>query len=155
MTDTIQPTILFKRPETIDGTVEFPLPDGTTAKLACTFKYRTKKEFGALWDEIAKTTIENAENDGADEAKSKVKTKPKKEEPSDAAKEEFSFEALFGRGDKAIAKNTMRYLASWPSHLPELGEASLMQVFNEAPASAAAFWDTYRSLCTRGMVGNS
>src|SRR5574337_1888216 len=99
MTNTIQPTILFKRPETITGTVEFPLPDGTAAKLACTFKYRTKKEFGALWDEIANTTLEDV--------KKPAKSKAKKGEAEE--KESFSFEVLMGLGDAANAENTMRY----------------------------------------------
>lgn len=144
MTDTIQPTILFKRPETITGTVEFPLPDGTAAKLACTFQYRTKKEFGALWDEIANATLEDV--------KKPAKSNAKKGEAE--KKEAFSFEALMGQGDAVNAKNTLRYLVAWPDEMPALNAENLMAIFNEAPASAGAFWNAYRALCTTGTTGN-
>lgn len=144
MSETIKPTILFKRPETIDAVVEFPLPDGTTAKLACKFKYRTRKEFGALWDEIAKTFTDAAKT--ADEAKAGA--------DAESPKEEVSIEAIFDRGNETAAKNTLRYLAAWPADLPPLTEANLEQLFDEAPASSNAIWNAYRNLCTTGVAGN-
>ena len=140
MSEIIKPTILFKRPETIDGIVEFPLPDGTTAKLACKFTYRTRKEFGALWDELSK----GPQDDGDAKAA----------EHTDSAKEARSFESIFNRGNATMAKSTLRYLAAWPSELPPLTAESLEQLFDEAPAANNAFWNAYRSLCTTGVVGN-
>lgn len=140
MSEIIKPTILFKRPETIDGIVEFPLPDGTTAKLACKFTYRTKKEFGKLWDELSKGS-----QDG--DAKSTEHTDSAKEAP-------LSFESIFNRGNATMAKSTLRYLQDWPSELPPLTAESLEQLFDEAPAANNAFWNAYRSLCTTGVVGN-
>lgn len=144
MSETIKPTILFKRPETIDAVVEFPLPDGTTAKLACKFKYRTKKEFGALWDEIVKTLTDAAKTEGESKA----------EEANESVKETVSIEAIFDRGNETAAKNTLRYLAAWPADLPPLTEANLEQLFDEAPASSNAIWNAYRNLCTTGVAGN-
>ena len=139
MSEIIKPTILFQRPETIEGVVEFALPDGKKAKLDCKFKYRTKKEFGALWDELSKSY-----QDGDAKAV----------EHTDGAKEDMSFEAIFGRGNATMAKNTLRYLQGWPSELPPLTAEALEQLFDEAPAANNAFWNAYRSLCTTGVVGN-
>lgn len=139
MSETIKPTVIFKRPETIDGIVEFPLPTGTTAKLACKFKYRTKKEFGALWDEITQSA-------DADKAAST--------DDNGAEKEQVSFVALIDQGNHKNASNVLRFLEAWPAELPELNEANLMQAFDEAPASSLAFWNTYRNLCLTGTAGN-
>lgn len=158
-TNTIKPTILFKRPETIAGTVKFPLPDGTEAKLACQFKYRTRKEFGALWDEIAQASLTAAsEAAGAPKPAKSRAAKGKAAAPTPVATAptpaEFTFEGMMANGDEANAKNALRYLVNWPEELPALNVENLIQIFDEAPAAAPAFWNTYRNLCTTGVAGN-
>ncbi|ABX35886.1 conserved hypothetical protein [Delftia acidovorans SPH-1] len=140
--DKAAPFILGKRPETISGTIEFPLPDGTSAKLECKFKYRTRKEFGALWDEIAGATLAlaTAQQEGT----------VKKE--GDEVK--FSFAGMFERGDAVNADNVLKYLAAWNEDFPALSKDTLIELFDQAPAAPAALWDGYRSLCTTGRVGN-
>lgn len=125
------PFILGKRPESISGTIEFPLPDGTEAKIPCEFKYRTRKEFGELWDKITEG--------GAD---------------IQADGEKFSFAGVFERGAAANADNVLEYLIGWPDTMPPLTKETLMAVFDQAPASTQAFWDGYRQLCTTGRLGN-
>lgn len=147
MTQTIKPIIAFKRPEVLKGTVEFPLPDGTTAKLACEFDYRTRKEFGKLWDEINASSHELAK---PKVAKPKGKGKAADEAPAAA----FTFEAMMDRANEMNADNTLRYLKKWPDDLPELSKEALMQLFDEAPASQTAFFAAYRNLCTTGFAGN-
>lgn len=139
--DKAAPFILGKRPETISGTIEFPLPDGTSAKLECKFKYRTRKEFGALWDEIAGATLAlaTAQQDTA------------KKEGEEA---KFSFAGMFERGDAVNADNVLKYLAAWNEEFPALSKDTLIELFDQAPAAPAALWDGYRSLCTTGRVGN-
>lgn len=140
--DKAAPFILGKRPETISGTIEFPLPDGTSAKLECKFKYRTRKEFGALWDEIAGSTLAlaTAQQEGA----------VKKE--GDEVK--FSFAGMFERGDAVNADNVLKYLAAWNEDFPALSKDTLIELFDQAPAAPAALWDGYRQLCTTGRLGN-
>lgn len=134
MTQTIKPTILFKRPDTIDAVVEFPLPTGDTAKLACKFIYRTRAEFGSFWDEISKAGDAKKDKAGKDG--------------------DFSFAALMAQGDRSNAQHALRFIASWPDDMPKLTADTLEQVFNEAPAAAPAFWEAYRNLCTVGRLGN-
>lgn len=126
------PFILGKRPESISGTVEFPLPDGTEAKIPCQFKYRTRKEFGELWDKINEAAGGGIPIDG----------------------EKFSLAGMFERGAAANADNALEYLVSWPDTMPPLNKESLIAVFDQAPASLQAFWDGYRQLCTTGRLGN-
>lgn len=126
------PFILGKRPESISGTIEFPLPDGTEAKIPCEFKYRTRKEFGELWDKIAQGDGVGVQLSG----------------------EKFSFAGMFERGAAANADNVLEYLVGWPDTMPPLSKEALITVFDQAPASAQAFWDGYRQLCTTGRVGN-
>ena len=138
--------VFGKRPETISGTVEFPLPDGTSAKLDCKFKYRTRKEFGALWDEIAGASLAvgapqpDASKDEADK------------DAEDAPK--FTFAGMFERGDEANADNALKYLAAWNEEHPALTKDTLTELFDQAPAAPAAIWNAYRQLCTTGRLGN-
>jgi len=126
--------ILGKRPETVAGTVEFPLPDGTTAKIPTLFKYRTRKEFGALWDQMLV------------DAGDKVKA---------VDNEKHTFAGMFERGDSANAENALKYIAGWPDTMPTLDKGALADLFDQAAAAPAAFWDAYRQLCTTGRLGNS
>lgn len=136
------PFIFGKRPETIASPVEFPLPDGSTAKLDCIFRYRTRKEFGVLWDEIAGDTLKlaTAQQDSA----------VKKE--GDAP--QFTFAGMFERGDAANADNVLKYLVGWNKEHPEMNKSTLIELFDQAPAAPAALWDAYRQICTTGRLGN-
>lgn len=133
--------VFGKRPETIAGTVEFPLPDGTSAKLDCKFHYRTRKEFGALWDEISGASLAMAapQSDAGQ---------------ADADTPKFTFAGMFERGDEANASNTLKYLAAWNEEHPALTKDTLVELFDQAPAAPAAIWDAYRQLCTTGRLGN-
>lgn len=147
MTQTISPIIAFKRPDVLKGTVEFPLPDGTSAKLACEFEYRTRKEFGKLWDEIAASAT--------DVAKPKKSRKSKgSDEVEDSSPVTFTFESMMERANELNAENTLRYLKKWPEDLPPLSKKTLVQLFDEAPAAQAAFFTAYRNICTTGFEGN-
>lgn len=126
------PFILGKRPESISDTIEFPLPDGTDAKIPCQFKYRTRKEFGDLWDQITAEAGESVKIDG----------------------DKFSFAGMFERGDAVNAANALEYLMGWPDTMPPLTKETLIELFDQAPAAAQAFWNGYRDLCTKGRVGN-
>lgn len=127
------PFIFGNRPEFIESEVKFPLPDGTEAVLKVKFAYRTRKEFGALWDEVA--------------ASSQDMAKP-------VEGEEPTYANLMGRGNAVNAKNAMKYIKAWEGVDVELSQASLEQLFDEAPAAYPALWDAYRNTALTGRTGN-
>lgn len=128
------PAFIFgKRPEFVEGTVKFPLPDGTEAEVKTKFAYRTRKEFGALWDEVAASSQELA--------------KPEEGEV-------ITYEGMMGKGNAANAKNAIKYILGWEGVPAELNAQSLEQLFDEAPAAASAFWEAYRSVILSGRLGN-
>lgn len=128
------PAFIFgKRPEFVEATVKFPLPDGEEAAVNAKFAYRTRTEFGALWDEVAAASQELA--------------KP-------VEGEEITYAGLMGKGNQANAQNIMKYLKAWDGVPVELNEANLTQLLDEAPAAANAFWDAYRTAILSGRPGN-
>ena len=128
------PFILGKRPEHIAATVKFPLPDGAEAEISVKFAYRTRTEFGALWDEIAASGQSLVSPGSPDET--------------------ITYEGLMGKGNASNAQNTLKYLVSWEGVPVELNAKNLEQLFDEAPAASSAFWDTYRAAVLAGRVGN-
>lgn len=124
--------ILGKRPEFIDAEVKFPLPDGTEAVVKAQFIYRTRTEFGALWDQVAQASQDLAN-------------------PADG--EAITYEGMMGRGNEANAKNAMLYLKGWDVPV-DLTEANLVQLFDEAPGAGPAFWEAYRLAVLVGRSGN-
>lgn len=128
------PAFIFgNRPEFIEGVVKFPLPDGTEADVKTKFAYRTRKEFGALWDEIAASGQELA--------------KPEEGEV-------ITYEGMMGKGNASNAKNAIKYILGWEGVPVELSAQSLEQLFDEAPAAANAFWEAYRTVILSGRLGN-
>ena len=122
--------IFGKRPETVTAPVKFTSVTGAEVDIECTFKYRTRKEFAQLWDEISS--------------------------PSGAVnpeKEDFSYERMVSSGMDGDAKNTLKYLASWPLDL-ELNSENLVRLFDEESAVARHFWEAYRNATLHGRLGN-
>ncbi|EPD39160.1 hypothetical protein EZI45_19120 [Delftia tsuruhatensis] len=126
------PAFIFgDRPETITAPVSFVRITGAVLEMDCQFKYRTRKEFGALWDEVSDAQA-----------------------PQPVDGEKFSFASLADRGLEFSAERTLKYLTGWPLEI-ELNKAALVQLFNEEPNAAAAFWEAYRAALVDGRVKNS
>lgn len=125
------PFIFGARPASITAPVTFKSVTGAEVDIECTFKYRTRKEFSVLWDEISDVQM-----------------------PELAEGEKFSFARLANQGLEVNADRTLKYLAGWPLELP-ISKANLMQLFDEEPAAPAAIWEAYRRACTEGVLGNS
>lgn len=123
--------IFGERPESITAPVQFTSVTGIEVDIQCTFKYRTRKEFGALWDEISDVKM-----------------------PELAEGEKFSFENLADQGIEINAERTLKYLAAWPLD-QELSKENIVQLFDEEPGAPAAFWNAYRKASTEGVLGNS
>ncbi|WP_432490733.1 phage tail assembly chaperone, partial [Flavonifractor plautii] len=61
---------------------------------------------------------------------------------------------LADRGLEFSAERTLKYLVGWGVEI-ELNKAALVQLFDEEPNAAAAFWDAYRAALVDGRVKNS
>lgn len=121
--------IFGKRPETITAAVKFTSVTGAEVDIECQFKYRTRKEFSALWDEIS-GPVEGQITD-----------------------EDFSYAKLTSKGLTIDADRTLKFLTAWPLDL-ELSQESVVQLFDEEPAAPGALWDAYRKTCLGVRQGN-
>ena len=129
-TATKPPAFIFgKRPKTITAPVKFTSVTGAEVDIECTFKYRTRKEFSQLWDEIAEPVV------------------------GDSTDPDFSFAGLADKGLKVNAERTLKYVTGWPLEL-ELNAENIIQLFDEEPDAPGAFWDAYRQALTKGRQGN-
>lgn len=119
---------LGKTPKTFAPTnVTFKLPDNTEASIECTFKYRTRKQFGEFLQ--ATFAAGAAEADTAD------------------------IGAIIG---KSVDKNG-EYIAAvvdrWNLDEPLTAE-SAAQLADEVPAAVGAIMTAYRSAVMDGHLGN-
>lgn len=123
---------LGQRPASFSKTVSFPMLDGTTGTIQCTFKYRTKTEFGEFIDEIREAAGQkvNATDD-----------------------EQFSMKTLMDKTAGANADYILKVLDGWNLD-EELNRANLQQLANEIPAAASEIMETYRIACMEGRLGN-
>ena len=122
---------LGSRPKSFTRIVKFPMLEGGEGSIECTFKYRTRKEFGEFIDRMI---------DAAG-------VKPKAED------EKFSMADLMDRTAGQNAQYIMDVLDGW--NLDEdLSQANVQQLADELPGAAAAIMETYRTACVEGRLGN-
>lgn len=122
---------LGNRPKSFKRVVKFPLLEGGEGAIECTFKYRTRKEFGEFIDRMVEA--------------SGSKTK--------ADDEKFSMVALMEKTAGQNAEYMMDVLEGW--NLDEdLSVANVQQLANEIPAAATAIMETYRTAIVEGRLGN-
>ncbi|MBP0589278.1 hypothetical protein J8I87_06010 [Paraburkholderia sp. LEh10] len=121
---------LGKRPTSFKHVVKFPMLDGGEAAIEITYKYRTRKEFGAFIDEVFASS--------------------KEERPADDG---FSWAALMEKTGSANADYVMQAVEGW-----NLDEAftreNVQQLADELPAAITAIMDAYRNAITQGRLGN-
>lgn len=106
--------------------VTFPMPDGTEGQITCTFKYRTRKDFGAFLERTAADAGVSQEAGVSD------------------------ITALI------VAKNgayIADVLDAWDLD-EKLTPASAAQLADELPAAAQAVMDAYARAVTAGRLGN-
>ena len=122
---------LGSRPKSFTRIVKFPMLEGGEGSIECTFKYRTRKEFGEFIDRMV---------DAAG-------GKPKAED------EKFSMADLMDRTAGQNAQYIMDVLDGW--NLDEdLSQANVQQLADELPGAAAAIMEAYRTACVEGRLGN-
>ena len=111
--------------------VKFTMPDGEEGAINTTFKYRTRKEYGAFLNDL----YHSADT----------------EKPADG--EKIDFEALFAKGGEKTVKKLLDAIDAWEFGY-DLSEETLLQMQDEIPASIAAFGAAYRLACLDGRLGN-
>jgi hypothetical protein len=123
---------LGDRPKNFKHTVKFPMLDGSEGSIACVYKYRTRKEFGAFIDGIM---------EAAGIA------------PKAADGEKFSMAALMEKTAGANADYILQVLDGWDLE-DELSRANLEDLADEIPAATTAIMEQYRVAITEGRLGN-
>lgn len=119
---------LGQRPEAFKKKVTFPLLDGTTGEITITYRYRTRKEFGALLDGL----IEDAKAGEAGE---------------------MTMAELMARTAASNADYILMIATGWDIDA-EFDRASIEQLADEAPAAVLAVMEEYRAAINGGRLGN-
>lgn len=122
---------LGNRPKSFTKTVKFDMLEGGKASIECTFKYRTRTEFGVFIDALV-----------ADAG-----VKP------EVAEDKFSMTDLMSQTAGSNAKYLLQVLEAWNLE-EDLTLANAQQLADELPAAAAAVMETYRLAVTEGRLGN-
>lgn len=122
---------LGTRPKSFTRVVKFPMLEGGEGSIECTFKYRTRSEFGVFIDALLESAGAKPKEDG----------------------EKFSMEELMERTAGENAKYIMDVLESW--NLDEdLTQANVQQLADELPSACAAIMEAYRTACVEGRTKN-
>jgi len=122
---------LGARPKNIVRTVTFPLPEGGEGHISCTYRYRTRIQFGEFVDALM--------------AKSPV-GRPDYTDPAVNTKLQQSL----------IASNAgylINALDGWDLD-EELNVANLERLADELPGAVMAIMEDYRAACCEGRLGN-
>lgn len=131
---------LGQRPKTFKPvTLKFDMPDGTVGTAEITFKYFTKTESGALFDELRDAALKRA-----GEAKEEIAT---------SSAHEFSMADLMAKTRDQNAEYMLRVIDSWNVD-SDLNLEALKQLDDEIPAGAIAIMEAFRAAAQAGRLGN-
>ena len=122
---------LGKRPKNFKRVVKFQLLEGGEGSIECSYKYRTRSEFGAFIDKVVEAAGATNKPEG----------------------EKFSMAELMERTAGQNAAYIMDVIDGWNLD-EELTKANVQQLSDEFPAAAAAIMETYRAAITEGRLGN-
>lgn len=120
-------------PKTFSRNIKFEVLDGSKENFDVTFHYRTRKEFGVMFDEMA----------------SAAKARGLKDKNKDDLTMTEVMEATTGENSKYLLKT----LAGWELE-QEMNEENVERLSNEYPAAANAIMEAYRTACLEGRSGN-
>lgn len=127
---------LGKRPETFPHTVKFPMLEGGEGTVPVTYKYRTRKEFGAFWDELTAGADASTNNSA-----------------SDNPIEKFSLAKLYAKSSVKNAQDVLKIITDWGLD-EELSIESVQQLNDELPLAVATLVGDYYTAMTTGRLGN-
>jgi hypothetical protein len=129
---------LGKRPETFSHICKFPMLEGGEGTVPVTYKYRTRKEFGAFWDELTGSTEAAAKSD-----------KPDSTDPV----EKFSLAKIYAKASTKNSQDVLKIITGWGLE-EELSLESVQQLNDELPLAVATIVGDYYTAMTTGRLGN-
>lgn len=139
------PTIVLgNRPKNFKRTVNFVQVDGEPGSIVVTFKYRTRKEFGAFADGILDSMKAEAE---AQIEEVRALALAGKQIP------ELTQAHIIERDLVRDAKYTAGCVEGWNLAVPLSGDA-ITQLADEVPAAISAIAQMYRDASLEGRLGN-
>lgn len=125
---------LGARPKSFARVVKFTDVDGTEMTAPVTYRYRTRKEYGAFHDALPEYPQIEAEKD-AD------------------GNDVYRAETLIEKRSEWNASHIMQIVDSWALD-EEFSHANVKQLCDEMPACADAIIQDYRSAIVEGRLGN-
>lgn len=125
---------LGARPKSFKRIVKFPMLEGGEGSIEVTYKYRTRKEFGAFIDEWRDAAVAEGEKPVDPDAK-------------------FSLSDLYAKTAGSNAEYVLKIAEGW--NLDEdFTAANVQQLADEVPAAVAAIMEAYQAAITEGRLGN-
>lgn len=122
---------LGARPKNFVRTVTFALPEGGEGRIACTYRYRTRTQFGEFVDALM--------------AKSPV------------GRPDYTDPAVNAKLQQSLISSNAGYLINamdnWDLDV-ELNVSNLEQLADELPGAVMAIMEDYRAACCEGRLGN-
>ena len=150
---------LGKPPKTWNLDVKFTMLDGTEGVIPCTFKYRTRRQYGEFIDsmtraagEAARKAAENARRAAAERAAEDASA-TSDDVANAAAAADVTLEAFFSRAIEQNVEFLLGVLDGWGLDI-EFTREGLDQLCNEIPGGAAAVMAAYRAGSVEGRLGN-
>lgn len=131
--------VLGKRPKDFKRTINIQMLDGTTGSVECTFKYRTRKEFGEFIDAKTAAALEAV----------KAETEAGKPDEGKA----FSLKDHLEQSSETSAAYILDIVTGWNLDV-ELSLQSLQDLANEFPGAPGAIIEMYRAAIVDGRLGN-
>lgn len=151
---------LGARPGPFSRTVKFTMLDGDDTELSLTFKYRTKREFGALIDGLIKAASappKPAEDDAqqALDITPNDKAATQAVEPADApeAVQSMKLSEFLESSVEAQADYILQIAEGWDIGAP-FSRENVIAFCDEQPGGAKAVMAMYREAITEGRLGN-
>ncbi len=122
---------LGSAPKTFTRSITVDMLDGTKGTIECTYKYRTRVEFGHFLDTIFKDAGVKATDEG----------------------EKVAIADLMAKTRDTNADYLLQVLEGWNLE-DDLNKDSLQQLCDEFPGVANSIMETYRSAVTEGRAKN-
>lgn len=132
--------------------VSYPAPDGTEQTVKVTFKYRTRKEFGAWLDSLMSSAAQAPDAPYMEDDAQPPATPVYLEDEIDA-QSLGRMEGFFDSMNIGVADFILGCVDAWDADIPLTREA-VMQYADEAPAGPEAVMTAYRLACREGKLGN-
>ena len=146
--------VLGKRPQSFKRPVTFTMVDGDIGELTLTFKYRTKREFAALIDELSQPA---AQAEPAQDAQLSIEGVPQPEAlPEPAAEPPVKIPQLsefMAVTIESQADYILKIAEAWDLDAP-FDREHVIAFCDEQPGGALAVMSKYREAITEGRLGN-